>query len=80
MIVAYGDRLKDDAFKEKLSQLSIKTLSRTAKERGSGALGYAETMVMAYNRKSKYRLSMKELWGKKNGSFDFEDDEEPELE
>lgn len=80
MIVAYGERLKDDAFKEKLSQWPIKTLTRTAKERGSGALGYAETMVMAYNRKSKYRLSMKELWGKKSGSFDFDDEDESEME
>lgn len=80
MIVAYGDRLRDDAFKEKLSQLPIRSLSRTAKERGSGSLGYAETMVMAYNRKSKYRLSMKELWGKKGSQYDMDEDDEAEME
>ena len=38
-------------------------LIRNAKERRPGALGYAEAMLIAYNAKNKYRLSMKRLYG-----------------
>ncbi len=37
---------------------------RTAKERHPGVIGYAEAMMIAYNAKSKYRLSMRKLYGK----------------
>lgn len=34
--------------------MSVKLLSRTAKERRPGSMGYAEAMLLAYNRKCKY--------------------------
>lgn len=64
MIVAYGDALKEDIFKDRVGQLSVKALSRNAKERRPGALGYAEVMVMAYNKRAKYCLPMKKLYSK----------------
>lgn len=63
LIVTYGDALKDDLFKERVGQLSVKNLSRNAKERRPGALGYAEVMVMQYNKRAKYCLPMKNCMG-----------------
>lgn len=62
MIYAYGENLREDVFKDRVGQLSIKILARTAKERRPGALGYAEAMVMAYNKRAKYRLPMSRLY------------------
>ena len=49
LVVAYGDTMKDDTFKEKLSRVSLKELARTAKDRRAGSLGYSETIVSYYN-------------------------------
>ncbi len=51
LINAYGDHLKDDIFKEKLGRVSIKQISQTAKERRAGSIGFAEAMVLIYNKK-----------------------------
>ena len=57
LVVVYRDMLDDDLFKEKLGAISIKALTRTAKERRSGSLGYAEVMVLEYNGKKKTNAS-----------------------
>lgn len=62
LIVAYGDALKDDVFKEKLSRFSAREIGRTAKERKAGALGYAEAMLLAYNKKLKAPLRLAKLY------------------
>ena len=49
LVVAYGDSLNDEVFKEKLGAISIKLLTRTAKERRPGSMGFAEAMVLEYN-------------------------------
>lgn len=65
-LAAYGDEIRDEAFKEKLSQISIKELSRNAKDRRSGSLGFAEAMVIAYNSRKTYGvLKMEKLYAKK---------------
>lgn len=54
-------------FKEKLGAVSVKQLSRTAKDRRSGSLGYAEAMVIEYNgrkKNSNFRLVMNKLYAK----------------
>ena len=66
LIDVYGDSLNDDIFKEKLGSVSAKEISRTAKERKSGTMGYAEAMVTVYNRKMKAGLK----WGKLYNSND----------
>ena len=69
VINAYGDTVKDDLFKERLGRVSIKELSRTAKDRRAGSLGYAEAIVTYYNKRSRFGLSMEKLYthkGKKN--------------
>ena len=53
LVSAYGDLLKEDLFKDKLSRLSIRELVRTANERRAGSLGFAEAMLICYNKKTQ---------------------------
>lgn len=68
LIVVYGETLNDETFKEKLSAMSIKVLTRTAKERRPGMMGVAEVMVLEYNGRKKsashHRLLMRNLYEK----------------
>lgn len=52
LIVAYEDRLKDDMFVEKVGRSSPREISRIAKERKAGSMGYAEAMLLLYNKKT----------------------------
>ncbi len=63
---AYGNEIKDDIFKEKLGKLSVKEISRTAKDRRSGSLGYAETMLIFYNKKCRNPLKWEKLYSHKS--------------
>ncbi len=58
LINAYGEHLKDDIFKEKLGRVSVKEITRTAKERRAGSLGFAEAMLLIYNKKSRSSNSL----------------------
>ena len=71
LIVAYGDSLDDDSFKSKLGAISIKQLTRNAKERRPGCMGFAEAMVIEYNAKKKgnARLPLNKLYAKENALF-----------
>ena len=51
----------------------MKTIIRTARERRPGALGYAEAMLLFYNKKCKYRLSMRKLYGTAIDEDDLDD-------
>ena len=63
ILVAFGEALREDIFKEHVGRCSVKSIIRTAKERRPGVLGYAEAMLIAYNAKNKYRLPVKKLYG-----------------
>ena len=76
MIAAYGDSLNEETFKERLGLVPMKTIIRTARERRPGALGYAEAMLLFYNKKCKYRLSMRKLYGTVSDEDDLDDDED----
>jgi len=65
LIHAYGDSLKDTIFVEKLGRYSVKDISRTAKERRAGSLGYAEALLILYNKKSHNPLRWDTLYSKK---------------
>ena len=78
IVVAYGDSVRDDVFKEKVGALSVKALTRNAKERRVGSLGFAEAMMIAYNFKCKYKLSLTRLYSK--GDYEPTDDEYEEEE
>ena len=76
LVVIYGEMIDDEIFKDHVGRLSVKTITRTAKDRRPGALGYAEAILLAYNTKCKNKLSIKELYGK--GREDLAADERAE--
>jgi len=85
LVVAYGDHLNDEMFKERVGAMSIKQLSRSAKERRPGAYGYAEAMVIAYNGKKKTpagKLYMNKLYLQdyRGTQYQVEEDEVEEAE
>lgn len=65
LVAAYGEQIKDTVFKERLGRVSIKTLSQTAKDRRVGSLGYAEAILIFYNKRSKVHLTWDKLYAKK---------------
>lgn len=74
IIVAYGDSLREDVFKDHVGKMSVKSIIRTARERRPGALGYSEAMMLAYNAKNKYHLSLKTLYGGKSVTNDLDEE------
>lgn len=83
LVSIFGDGLNDDIFKEKLGAVSVKQLTRVAKERKSGCMGFAETMIIEYNGKKKSRanrLSMGRLYSKGYSSDIGVDDEDDSLQ
>ena len=62
VITVYGDQIQEEMFKEHVGKISPKIISRTAKDRHPGTLGYAEALVMAYNGKNRARLSLQNLY------------------
>jgi len=66
LLVAYENELKDDIFKEKLGRCSIKELSRLATDRKAGSIGYAEAMLLVYNKKLRMPLKWSKLYKTKN--------------
>ena len=63
LIVSYGDGIKDDLFADRIGAVSAREVTRTAKDRRAGSLGYAETMLLLYNKKAKAGLPMSRLYG-----------------
>ena len=86
MVVAFGDTMKDDTFKDKVGIYSARDISRTAKERKAGSIGYAEAMLVAYNKKLKAGLRWSKLYTKpsdpveENGLEDFDENSSGEDE
>jgi hypothetical protein len=62
LVVAFGDTMRDDIFKDKVGAISAREISRTAKERKAGSIGYAEAMLIAYNKKMKSALKWSKLY------------------
>lgn len=67
LVVVYKDHLNEAVFAEKVGALSVKALTRIAKERRAGSMGFAEAMIIEYNGKKKnqaYRLNIRQLYDK----------------
>lgn len=64
-LYAYSDKISDEIFKEKLGEVSIKELTKTAKERRAGSLGFAEAMLIVYNKRMKNPLPWNDLYSNK---------------
>ena len=72
LVVVYKDHLNEDVFAEKVGALSIKALTRIAKERRAGSMGFAEAMIIEYNGKKKspaQRLSINKLHARESSIF-----------
>ncbi len=78
ILYVYGDNVKDDMFKEKLGKVSMKEITRTARERREGSLGYAETLLIHYNKKMRNQLRMEYLYNKKPSQPNYIEDSRPE--
>jgi len=76
LIVAYENELKETIFKEKVGRCSIKELSRLAKDRKAGSIGYAEAMLTMYNKRQRNPLQ----WAKLYNIRDDKQDDFPEEE
>ena len=82
LCVTYGDTLKEEVFKEKLGAVPIRTLSRNARERRAGSMGFAEAMVIEYNGRTKtglHRLLINKLYSHEQSLYcetDREDDDQ----
>lgn len=77
LINCYGDSLQMDVFIERLGRISAKEITRMAKERRNGSLGYSETMLQIYNKRTKYRLDYSKLYDSRTKRYmSLEDDEE----
>lgn len=70
LVVVYGDKLSDSIFKEKLGAVSVREIARTAKDRRVGSLGYAETMLIIYNKKTKNGLRWSNLYSHKGRPYE----------
>lgn len=62
LISVYDEKLHDEIFKEKVGAFSVKVLTRNARERRPGSLGFAEAMLIAYNYKSRFPLRQNKLY------------------
>ena len=62
VVFAYGNSLNDELFKDHCGRISAKAISRTAKDRRPGTIGFAEALVLAYNGRSKKKLSLQKLY------------------
>ena len=61
----YQEKLINEAFMERLGRTPIKDLVRTAKEQGGGSLGYAEALLLEYNKRTKSKLQWSILYASK---------------
>ena len=74
LIDVFGELIKDDAFCERLGTTSAIEILRNGKSRRPGTIGYAEAMVIAYNKNHKGNLQIWKLDGRMRYSKD-----EPEM-
>lgn len=62
VITAYGESLNEEAFIDHVGRITPKAISRTAHDRHPGTIGFAEALILAYNKQTKKRLSLQKLY------------------
>ena len=62
IIHAYGESLNEEIFKDHVGRVTPKAISRTAHDRHPGTIGFAEALILAYNKATKKRLSLQKLY------------------
>ena len=53
LIVTYQNSLDDELFMDRIGSISVKQVTRMAKDRRPGSMGFAEAMLIEYNGKRK---------------------------
>jgi len=75
LIVVYEGELKDETFKEKLGIVSCKEITQEAKIRKAGSMGFTETLLTYYNKKTRFGLEWAKLYKKQKGPVSHDDGE-----
>lgn len=73
LLSVYEINIKDDVFVDKLSNVSEKEIIRTARERRGGTMGFAEAILLVYNKKMHNPLPLEKMYvriPKRKISFD----------
>lgn len=81
LVITYGKTLNDATFKERVGEIPLKQLTRMAKERRPGCMGYAEALVITYNGRRKNfanYLHIQKLYSAVPASSYQDDDNDPE--
>lgn len=73
LIATYGDEIDEHIFKEKVGRCSVKEIARTAVDRRAGSLGYAEAMLLIYNKKLRAPIEMARLYKQRSSSNIYSD-------
>ncbi len=64
LLVCYENTLHLDLFQQRLSRYSAKEITRVARERRNGSMGFAEALLLYYNKKSRNPLRWNNLYNK----------------
>ena len=64
ILYVYKSSLKRDVFIEKCGKISIKEISRLAKDRKNGSSGYSEALIIFYNKRTKNPLPLDMLYSR----------------
>lgn len=71
LVHTFGDALKDENFKEKVGEMSVKLLSRTGQERRPGSMGMPRPCLLPTTESVNIRLSgpgsTRRMWGTVKG-------------
>ena len=66
LLNAVGDEIIDSVFIERLGHSSEREIIRSARERRGGQMGFAEAILLVYNKKSHTTPSLDQLYRKKS--------------
>lgn len=61
VLVAFDTEINDEVFIDKLGNVSVKEIIRTARDRRGGPMGYAEAVLLVYNKKMHNQLLMEKI-------------------
>lgn len=64
LLSTFETQIKDDILIEKLSNESVKEVIRNAKDRRGGPMGFAEAILLIYNKKMRNTISIEKLYGR----------------
>ena len=62
LLVVYKEEINDQVFAERLGNISIKEIIRSAQERKGGVMGFAESLALGYNNQKKLPLNIHKLY------------------